>query len=586
MRIGFHNHYDDERPQKVFRSDNPSSGSGGAQRAHDNARHSSSNSAGRNAAQNSLRAKDRRAEATYAEYVDRLPDPSKCQPCKLAQEEVEAGLITLLAQLEAKETTPEGDKDILRCAAELRRLLSTRNEAKHTERLKLLDKARPAQDPYIFVPEYIEHRLSSAHNLPPLPPISPSLHAQVFTHASVYEKLGRIRGVASTDDISYERFEFIGDAYLELMATRLIAHRLPALDVPAQAHFREQLVRNDTLSRFSRAYGLPDRLEHSHVKQEGKTWDKITADVFEAYVAAVVYSDPIDGFVTAETWMTQLWASQMLEYRETILVENVRAQEELMKRVHMNHIKLNYVDEKSVQNAGAGKQKFMVGVYLTGWGYENEWLGSGEGQNKQQAAVNAAQDALKRNSAVLQAAVGKKEAFMAEQDKERDRKREALRRRCGEGERQAYVDLSRILGNDIRIKKKMAGRGDEEAKARLGDLEDELAALEEKFGKEGGEVQNSTSAAPEKNGGNGEMPQKSEAPATSTLKKQKKKKDAKPEVEEPTPAKAERQSAEDFLSSIISGGNTSSKAAPKDAGSYLEREQKKKEKEERRKVKK
>ena len=37
-------------------------------------------------------------------------------------------------------------------------------------------------------------------------------------------------------------------------------------------------------------------------------------------------------------------------------------------------------------------QCYHIGIYLTGWGYKDEWLGSGDGQNKVQAGVAAAAD--------------------------------------------------------------------------------------------------------------------------------------------------------------------------------------------------
>lgn len=527
--------------------------------------------------------KERKTDPVHFEYVDRLPDPSKCERCKLSKEEVDAGLIALLAQVETEETSSEGNKDILRSARELRQLLSARNDAKHAEHITELNKVRPSTGDYIVIPEYIEHRLSSAKDLPPIPPIEPSLHTQVFTHASLYEKPKRIKGLTSTDDLSYERFEFIGDAYLELMATRLIAHRLPALDVPAQAHFREQLIRNDTLSKFSRGYGLPDRLHHGHLKREGKAWDKITADIFEAYVAAVIYTDPVEGFLTAEKWMTQLWAPQMLEYRETVLVENVAAQEELNKLVLMNHVKLVYIDEKNMENTADGKQKFMQGVYLTGWGNDQAWLGSGFGQNKQQAAMNAAQDALKRDGVVLREAARKKREFLVEQEVVRERHREDLRERVRKGDGEALGELRRLIANDVRIKAKLAKKGDQDAVVKLEELRREEEALEERFGKVDpdpvvtGESAPTTTAAVQD-----AVPPKSEPLAKLHPKK---KKEAKPE--EAKPMEKVKQSAEDFLNSIISGGKVEAKssAGSKDGSSYLEREQKRKEKEERKKRK-
>ncbi|KAK3202522.1 hypothetical protein GRF29_161g1402376 [Pseudopithomyces chartarum] len=552
-RGGFHNHYDNDRPQKFSRAESANWNSGSAQRTYDNVRRVPNDSTTYPTSQHGPGAsKERKTDPVHFEYVDRLPDPSKCERCKLSKEEVDAGLIALLAQVETEETSSEGNKDILRSARELRQLLSA--------------------------PPALVRERPPAH-----PPIEPSLHTQVFTHASLYEKPKRIKGLTSTDDLSYERFEFIGDAYLELMATRLIAHRLPALDVPAQAHFREQLIRNDTLSKFSRGYGLPDRLHHGHLKREGKAWDKITADIFEAYVAAVIYTDPVEGFLTAEKWMTQLWAPQMLEYRETVLVENVAAQEELNKLVLMNHVKLVYIDEKNMENTADGKQKFMQGVYLTGWGNDQAWLGSGFGQNKQQAAMNAAQDALKRDGVVLREAARKKREFLVEQEVVRERHREDLRERVRKGDGEALGELRRLIANDVRIKAKLAKKGDQDAVVKLEELRREEEALEERFGKVDpdpvvtGESAPTTTAAVQD-----AVPPKSEPLAKLHPKK---KKEAKPE--EAKPMEKVKQSAEDFLNSIISGGKVEAKssAGSKDGSSYLEREQKRKEKEERKKRK-
>jgi ribonuclease-3 len=506
---------------------------------------------------------------------------------------MDAGLVALLAQVEAEELTPEGDKDILRCAGELRRLLSARNSKKHSKQMRQLDKARPVEGKYVMVPEYIQQKIEKAKALPSLPPIlEPSLQEQVFTHASVHEYKAKAKGITSTDDLDYERLEFIGDAYLEVMATRLIASRLPHLDVPSQAHFREQLVRNDTLSRFSNEYGLPDRLKHAaHLKPGPKIWVKITADVFEAYVAAVVLSDPVEGFLTAEKWMNQLWAEQMIEYREPVLVENANAQQELNKLIHMNHIKLTYADEKEMEMTSLGVQRFFQGVYLTGWGYENEWLGSSEGRNKSQAAVNAAQDALTRNSDVLQTAVRKKKEFLAQQQAERDLKRAELRRQVDAGDEEATTELRRILNNDIRVKKKQAGKGDKDAAAMLEDLMREEAALAEKCdandtdkGKTQGQNGVDLGKTVETKGRTQAQDIASGISDMAPTKKHKK--DKQSNNEDSKPAKEVKQSPEDFLANIMAGGKADAKSAretQKDASSWIEKEQKKKAKEERKK---
>jgi ribonuclease-3 len=70
-------------------------------------------------------------------------------------------------------------------------------------------------------------------------------------------------------------------------------------------------------------------------------------------------------------------------------------------------IKLDYREERDMIMV-QGKQKYFIGLYLTGWGFEDEWLGSGEGQNKSQACVFAAMDALKNRMEVIKVANARK----------------------------------------------------------------------------------------------------------------------------------------------------------------------------------
>lgn len=236
-----------------------------------------------------------------------------------------------------------------------------------------------------------------------------------------------------------------------------------------------------------------------------------------------------------------------------------------------------------------GVQRFFQGVYLTGWGYENEWLGSGVGRNKSQAAVNSAQDALTRNNDALQTAVRRKQEMTVHQQFERDQKRAELRRKAEEGDKDSIVELRRILSNDIRIKKKHASKGDEDAAVKLKELVAEEATLAEKFdvkdAKEGkAQTQNATGSE-ESNGNHSHADDSTNGNCdTTSTKKHKKSKESKQET--PKSAKEAKQSNEDFLANIISGGEAkarSTQANLDDDSSWLERERKKKEKEERKK---
>ena len=146
-------------------------------------------------------------------------------------------------------------------------------------------------------------------------------------------------------------------------------------------------------------------------------------------------SDPENGFEAAEAWLTELWAPQLLGFREKI-IENPQARDELNKLVLGKGVKLLTKEERPMTYDSNSVQCYHIGIYLTGWGYKDEWLGSGDGQNKVQAGVAAAADALKRNGPVLQDAVRQKNELRAARLKEQEEKENA----AGGTEQQATLN--------------------------------------------------------------------------------------------------------------------------------------------------
>jgi ribonuclease-3 len=352
---------------------------------------------------------------------------------ELSPTEMQTGLAALLDRFVADETRPDADKDILYHARELRRLLCSRNDTVSTKLKRQLDEKRPDNGAKVVVPDYIQRKVQEAKDLPALPLITePHIHEAVFTHQSLHATNLTIHQTINLG-LDYERLEFLGDAYIELIASRALYNRFPQIDIPQLSSLRERLVENLTLGKFSLAYGFPDRLKYGKTAQwekPSKAWNKVVADILEAYVAGVVLSDPDHGFETAEKWLTELWAPQLLGFKE-LIIENPRAKDDLQKLIFVNHIKVEYKEEQPMTYTN-GVQRFYLGAYLTGWGYENEWLGSGEGQNKAQAAISAATDALKRNNIVLQDATRQKKELMEVRARERDDKAKAEASEKGE----------------------------------------------------------------------------------------------------------------------------------------------------------
>ncbi|KAK0508390.1 hypothetical protein JMJ35_009474 [Cladonia borealis] len=239
--------------------------------------------------------------------------------------------------------------------------------------------------------------LGNPSTLPPLPEIrDKSLVSTLFTHP------GTLNGHSSTKvDTSYDRLELLGDAYIEIIATRLVFSRFPKMPAGRLSQQRELLVKNETLAEYALAYNFDEKGQlPTSMKQGGKDskkkWTKTMGDMFEAYVAAIVLSDPTDGFETAEGWLRLLWENKLAK-QPTIETQTAdpNAKVQLANKVMGKDIKLHYRDEAPPQELRKeGKLIFQIGVYLTGWGWENTRLGTGKGLSKQEAGAKAAADAL------------------------------------------------------------------------------------------------------------------------------------------------------------------------------------------------
>ena len=91
---------------------------------------------------------------------------------------------------------------------------------------------------------------------------------------------------------------------------------------------------------------------------------------------------------------------------------DVYAKQELAKKILAAGVKINYVDEKPmVLDKKAGLQTLFVGCYLTGWGWENQHLGSATGTNRVTAGNEAARKAME-NRPLIDEIIAKKQEWM------------------------------------------------------------------------------------------------------------------------------------------------------------------------------
>jgi ribonuclease-3 len=272
------------------------------------------------------------------------------------------------------------------------------NKKSHSDKRPALNgNTVPFQSPSFEAP-------SGQGGLPPLPPINDEYTELVFTHPSL----------APLSNNNYDRLEFLGDAYLELISSQMIFERFPDLGAGGMSKLRESMVKNETLGQYTVLYGLDRRLkQYKRFQHESaQAWLKIKGDVFEAYIGAIALSTP-DGYSIAKAWLTQLWGPKMDAVAAKPQASS-KSKEELAKKILGTGVKISYEDErKPVIHYGQGLETYCVGAYLTGWGWEGQFLGSGKGSSRVAAGQEAAAAAL-NNHPLIDEIIAKRDAFYAQ----------------------------------------------------------------------------------------------------------------------------------------------------------------------------
>ncbi|EFW98974.1 nucleolar rnase [Grosmannia clavigera kw1407] len=279
---------------------------------------------------------------------------------------------------------------------------------------------------------------------PPLPPIlDPAQEKMALTHQGMVEKNWHR---------SYEVFEFLGDAFIYHLASEYISQTFPLLSPGRCSQIRERLLRNSNLSLYSLHYGLDKRAKlPAEFKGEGRDGgsrarleqrNKMYGDLFEAYVGALIRSDP-QGVERAQKWLKRLWA---LTIEKDIREEYQRRDKErarnpslessatgpehtserppklkLIDLIGCKLVKIRYEDApcKPRKCKDTGLPLFVIDLWVDGWG-KSECLGHGSGLSKKDAGSNAAQQAL-LSTKVLKFYINKKKALLMSEEEQAKR---------------------------------------------------------------------------------------------------------------------------------------------------------------------
>ncbi|KAM7209522.1 Ribonuclease III domain containing protein [Naviculisporaceae sp. PSN 640] len=228
----------------------------------------------------------------------------------------------------------------------------------------------------------------------------------------------------SPSDPSYERLEWIGDAYLYIIASSLVYQTFPRMDPGKCSQYRELLVRNSTLAKYTSRYGLDKAANFPEEFGLGgrlggtvateKVRMKARGDIFEAYVAAIILSDPKTGVQRTCEWLKALWAPELRkeiqkeENTQAIPVTQVSSKTRLEQAIYVPGIKIEYRDLPTTKtDKRTGQRMFAIACILNGWGEKDKQLGFGCALSKKEAGQKAAQMALE-NKKMLKVYMDKK----------------------------------------------------------------------------------------------------------------------------------------------------------------------------------
>lgn len=203
-----------------------------------------------------------------------------------------------------------------------------------------------------------------------------------LTHRSFfYENKGKHAG-------HFERYEFLGDAVLDLALSESLMRRFPEVEEGTLSKWRASLVNESALSEIARGLDLQQYLflGRSEVAQRENPRPRLIASSFEAVLAAV-YLDA--GLETLRTLVERLFGAQL----DALNTENqfaldykTRLQEWTQKRHRVTP------EYKLLQSEGPEHAKrFRFEVWVNG-----QALGQGEGGSRKSAEQAAAQAALNK----------------------------------------------------------------------------------------------------------------------------------------------------------------------------------------------
>ncbi|MBD3300095.1 MAG: ribonuclease III [Candidatus Moranbacteria bacterium] len=184
-----------------------------------------------------------------------------------------------------------------------------------------------------------------------------------------------------------ERFEFLGDAVLELIVTEYLFDKFPHKPEGELTNLRAALVKGENLTKIAKELKLGDflYLSRGEAKGGGRSRSYILANTVEAVIGAI-YLD--QGYNRVKVFIEEniikelpvIIEDQLFKDPKSLFQEKAQEQEGITPSYEL------------VSQKGPDHDKFFeIGVFL-----EDEFVAKGKGKSKQEAQQMAAKKALEK----------------------------------------------------------------------------------------------------------------------------------------------------------------------------------------------
>ena len=185
-----------------------------------------------------------------------------------------------------------------------------------------------------------------------------------------------------------ERLEYLGDAVLELLVSEELFAKFPKEPEGQLTVFRAALVNYQILAKVAEKIGLQKfiLMSRGEKKDTGKAREVILANAMEALIGAI-YLD--QGFEKMRPFVHQFVMSNLAEVLKNKTYKDAKSE---LQEMVQEKFKLTPTYQMLDETGPAHKRIFTMGVY-----YGDKLIANGNGPSKQEAELEAAKNALKKN---------------------------------------------------------------------------------------------------------------------------------------------------------------------------------------------